>query len=292
MESALTQHSGLAEAGLTGDAHLEGAAAGTSLSLPYCRYLASALLEAVRAASDKSLDRPHLNKFTVFAETWHAASLARLSDADIANLWRLADYLMLDAACFRCLKDIVVQSEVRTGVQNQLLSLGASDKDKIAMRVKGVVAEFRLYSQHAEAVSRGLSTPTSISDIGMAVEWAHWDLLLQARAAGIEWSYGLTAYAAACGHLHLLQRLRYAGCPWDEDVVNNACWHEYESIAIWALDNGAPTYGKWLKVATRSGCQQVLRWAWEHGRLPANMIPVLKQKAQNYPAIANWLDSL
>jgi hypothetical protein len=47
--------------------------------------------------------------YTVFAETWHADSLARLSDADLANLWRLADYLMLDEACLKCLEDVVVQ---------------------------------------------------------------------------------------------------------------------------------------------------------------------------------------
>jgi hypothetical protein len=135
MESALIQHSGLAEAGATGDALLEGAAAGTTLSLPYCRCLASALLEAVRAASDESLDQPQFNKLTIFAETWHATTLARLSDADIANLWRLADYLMLDATCFRCLEDVAVQREVRSGVPNRLLSLGPANKDKITRRV-------------------------------------------------------------------------------------------------------------------------------------------------------------
>jgi hypothetical protein len=250
-------------------------------------------LEAVRAASDESLDQPQLNQYTVFAETWHAASLAWLSDADVANLWRLADYLMLDAASFHCLEDVAVQRHLRSGVPNRLLCLGASSKDTIAMRVNDVVGPLRYCSHHTDAVARGLSMPTDIDDM-IEAHWAHWDLLLQARAAGIHWTHSLTATAAWYDHSRLLQRLRQAGCPWNGDVVRNACWSGNENIAIWALDNGAPTYGGWLETATRLGCQQVLRWAWEHGRLPPNMIPELEQTARNYDqsAIATWLDSL
>jgi hypothetical protein len=297
MESALIQHSGVAEAGVTGDALLEGAAAGTTMSLPYCRHLASALLEAVRAAHDELLDRPQLNKLTVFAETWHAASLALLSDADIANLWRLADYLMLDAACFRCLEDVVVQREVRSGVPNQLLSMEAANKHKIIVRVADLIDCLPRYDKHVESVARGLSMPVDGADTAAAANWAHWDLLLQARAAGIQWTHRLATAAASCGHLHLLQRLRHEGCPWDEDVVRtacvryesmrHACWR-YESIAVWALENGAPTYGNWLETATRSGCQQVLLWAWDHGRLPANKIPALKWNATHIGERIGW----
>jgi hypothetical protein len=56
----------VAEAGVTGNALLEGAAAGTSLSLPYCRYLLSALLTAVSTAADASMEQPQFNKFHHF----------------------------------------------------------------------------------------------------------------------------------------------------------------------------------------------------------------------------------
>jgi hypothetical protein len=130
--------------------------------------------------------------------------------------------------------------------------------------------------------------------MNMAAHWAHWDLLLQARAAGVQWTESLTAVAASRGHLRLLQRLRQAGCPWDEAVVDYACFFRYENIVIWALNNGAPTSGSWLETATRWDSQQVLRWAWEHGRLPADTIPELQVMARNCgkSAIATWLDSL
>jgi hypothetical protein len=60
MEARLLQRSGLAEAGVDGEALLEGAATATSLSLPYCQYLVSVLMEATVAAADPALDQPQL----------------------------------------------------------------------------------------------------------------------------------------------------------------------------------------------------------------------------------------
>jgi hypothetical protein len=122
MEARLLQRSSLAEAGVDGEALLEGAATGTSLSVPYCQYLVSVLMEATVTAADPAIDHPQLNDYTVFCDTWHAASLARLSDADLANAWRLAEYLLLSADCFRCLDEVTAQRRIRSaGVVNHRL---------------------------------------------------------------------------------------------------------------------------------------------------------------------------
>src|SRR4051812_943480 len=102
----LMGHSGLREAGVVASAALECAASELSLSSPYCRYLASTMSECVAALSDSTQEQPQSNQFSVFSQTWHASSLARLSDADVANVWRLAEYLLLDADCVACLLDI------------------------------------------------------------------------------------------------------------------------------------------------------------------------------------------
>ena len=54
-------------------------------------------------------DHSHKNKWTVFCTTWHPGTLARLSDADLAEAWRLADYLYLDESCSSVLQDVAVQ---------------------------------------------------------------------------------------------------------------------------------------------------------------------------------------
>jgi hypothetical protein len=156
MDRWLLLHSGLAEACVTGQALLEGAAVGTSLSLPYCRYLVSTLLEAVVTASDKIIDQPQKNIFTVFAETWHAASLAHLSDADIANAWRLVDYLMLDAACVRCLEDVTVQRQARSGVANQLITAPIRN---VIKRLSFLTALLSVPVVTPLAIARGVDVP-------------------------------------------------------------------------------------------------------------------------------------
>jgi hypothetical protein len=151
MEAFFLQRSSVAEAGVTGEALLEGAATGTTLALPYCRYLLTALLDAVSAASDETIYQPQLNKRTVFADTWYEGSLARLANADIANLWRLTDYLMLDTACLKCLEDVIVQRQLRSGIVNQLLPASAISPGRRADMLTFV---------GLSRVAKGLAVPT------------------------------------------------------------------------------------------------------------------------------------
>jgi hypothetical protein len=172
MEARLLQRSGLAEAGVDGEALLEGAATATSLSVPYCQYLVSVLMEATVAAADPELEQPQLNDLTVFCETWHAASLARLSDADLANAWRLAEYLLLDGACFKSLEDVVVQRALRSGTANQLLPyLVMAPGGGVATRTSTIHGRATCYGSAAHIrAARGLDVPTGAGGLGAAAE--------------------------------------------------------------------------------------------------------------------------
>jgi hypothetical protein len=288
-EAHLLAHSGLAETGVTASALLDGAVAGLSLAKPYCKYLSSALMQAVTTATDESIHQPQLIVYTVFAEIWHCASLACLSDADIANAARLADYLMLDAVCICCLTDVSVQRQLRSGVKNSLLpesvSAGAHARVLKALDSLPTLTSF-------VNTARGLTVPTDTHYVRIASKWGHWDLMLQARAAGVEWRdvRGM-ADAAWLGHLPMLRQLRQHGCAWDEGVISSAWLRGHECLAIWALDNGAPSPDNWLDSVARSGCLRVLRWAWEHGR-NTQVLPRLKQAAFFRTDVVKWLDSL
>jgi hypothetical protein len=298
MEALLQQRSGLAEAGVDGQALLEGAATGTTLALPYCRYLVTMLLQAVTAASDEAMDsdQPQLNAYTVFCQTWHEETLARLSNADIANLWRLVGYLMLDAACLTCLEDVVVQRHVRSGRHNTLLPTGAIvEGSAIVQRPRAILARTWYNEWHTSRVARGLEVPV-FTELQEAATWGHWDLLQQARAAGAPWTRNITIGAVLGGHLRLLQQLRQAGCPWDFDVVENACKGGHTKLAIWALENNAPRGVFWREYAALWCRPAVLQWARSHDALPDDYVPslieLIRVAVVKNAAVATWLGSL
>jgi hypothetical protein len=68
----------------------------------------------------------------------------------------------------------------------------------------------------------------------------------------------------------------------------------HERLAVWALDNGAPTSPSWLRTAAHSGCLAVLQWAQSKARLPPADIPQLRDVAAEagHNAVVAWLDSL
>ncbi len=284
--------SGLTEAGVTGGL-VDGAAAGTSLSLPYCTYLLPVLLDAVASTEDASLYQPQLNELTVFAETWHAASLARLSDADIANAWRLADYLMLDAACVGCLEDVIVQRQARWGVANQFIT---PQSVTVSNRVASITELLDDHPPSLRPVARGVAVLHDRNEIPTAALWGHWDLLRRAQASGLAWHDIAPSAAAQGGQLRLLQRLRHARCSWNEMVIHHAISKGHGDLAIWAIEHGAPTFSgsDLLADAASFECFPVLRWAWSNGRLRLEDISKLRQRARNYGhnRTVAWLDEL
>ncbi len=106
------QRCGLAEAGITADAHLEGAAAGTFLSLPYCQFLVLAVVQATASTADQTADQSRRNNSCSVHNFLLRGGTVHSLRADIANSWRLAGYLIEDDTCFRCRNDVFVQREV------------------------------------------------------------------------------------------------------------------------------------------------------------------------------------
>jgi hypothetical protein len=119
---------------------------------------------------------------------------------------------MLDAACFICIEDVVVQRAVRSATGNQLLPAEANAKgSRIRMRTNEICdkAAYPL-APYAGVIARGLMVPNS-STLHIAALWGHWDLLQQARLAGVPWGELVARWATTGGHLGLLRR---RGCPW------------------------------------------------------------------------------
>lgn len=285
----LLHRSGLADVGVDGAAVLEGAAAGLSLAAPFCEYLLAALADAVMTTADSSQEQPHLNRFTVFAERWHATSLANLSGADVANLWRLAEYLLLDALCLRCIADVVVQRQLRSGVRNHLLSPVQSEV--VVQRVADVDALLEWEHDDLQGqieVAKGLAVPWDWCSMETAALWGQQEAVQQARAARVEWdSYAtqgdsyVPAEAAAGGHLRLLQWMRQQAppCPWDDHVILASTCRHHNHVAIWALENKAPRPSAWIEQAAKWGNLTVLQWARNHGRLQSSQMEMLLKAA-------------
>jgi hypothetical protein len=320
MEAIIFPHCGLAGAGLPLDALLTGAADGLLLPEPYCPQLASALADALSHAVDSTREQPQRNPYSVFCTTWHADSLARLSDADIANAWRLADYLLLDEACAACLRDVVVQRELRTGVVNRLYPLRrkgimvatwARLEAIRAMPPRGYLfdTDYRLV--------RGVAVPRDAWECKVAAMWGQAGPLLEETARAIWSTDSDVATNASFGrHWALLRRLVSEGCPLNQQVVINACYHGEEGEAVWALEQGAvpghyngrntdddDDYGwwprmrshthawdDWLRVAAHCGCLAVLAWARARGRLPDDALPGLRWRGT--PEVRAWMDGL
>jgi hypothetical protein len=169
------------------------------------------------------------------------------------------------------------------------------------------------------AVIRGAAVPDAPGLCFRAAQWGHWDLLLQARAAGQEWSARTAAGAAWGGHTGLLRRLVAAGCPWDTQVreeplhicvssflactvcvcvcvraqvVYLACLYVHPDTAIWALEAGAPVHEDWLDSVAACGCVPVLQWALRRGRLNlADAAPSMVELAREYGKahVVEWI---
>jgi hypothetical protein len=281
MDNQLLARSGLSEAGVTAEVALEGAAASAHLVLPYCVYLLSAMSSALSVSVPDYSSRT--GELTVYSSTWHASSLGRLSDADIANLWRLADYLMLDAACFRCVEDVAVQRKARSGVSN--LFLNADTSTRIGARADRLPEIWLDMGDNYVAVARGLQTPTgSPLDLFFAAMWGHHELIMRVRAAECSWDnvdHCFIAGAAYGNNVQLLQKLRETGCRWADTTLFFALRTCTGEAAVWALANGAPTYVSWLSDAARFGCLPALQWAWANERLPVDLIPQLRDKVDS-----------
>jgi hypothetical protein len=156
------------------------------------------------------------------------------------------------------------------------------------------------YADRQIIVARGLAVPTDAGGVPVAAQWGHWDLIEQATRAGVDARNTpfVCSGAAYGGHLRLLKLLRLHNFAWDWQVVFRSCLTHNEEMAIWALENEAPVYRddtcSWLQDAASCGCLKVLRWAHEHGRLPAGDIPAIIRTADDERQydVVSWLRTI
>ncbi len=292
----MLRHCGVAEAGVSGNVVLASAAAELGYYPAFCGHLASALSAAVDAVDNDGDDacrwQPQTNVRTVFAVTWHAASLARLPDAELAHAWRLADYLMADTSVVRCLQDVAVQRRARTGVARGLLRALPTQR-AIRARLAEVMDVVRWHVPEIEPLVRGLRLPRTESltalwiQCSITARWGHAHQLLALRALGVEWGTSWTANAAYGGQLPLLQRLVELGCPWDDAVVSCAASQGHLALVLWALRAGAPSDDKFWRYVVTLGRRwlPVLQWALDSARLSRGSLGAMIDAAADDPYV-------
>ncbi|KAG5188362.1 hypothetical protein JKP88DRAFT_287446 [Tribonema minus] len=124
-------------------------------------------------------------------------------------------------------------------------------------------------------------------ELRTAVESAHLPTLqwMQQQCSDRHFNHRLCRFAAAAGHLEVLQWLRNAKCEWDESTCVSAAQHGHLAVLQWAIANGCD----WrpgtavCAAAAAGGHLHVLQWAranrcaWDeetcalaamHGHLP------------------------
>lgn len=82
-------------------------------------------------------------------------------------------------------------------------------------------------------------------------------MLRYARANGCAWNVLTCAYAAAAGHLDVLQWAREEGCPWNEATCAFAAAGGHLEILQWARARGCPWGEETCASAARGGRLEV-----------------------------------
>jgi hypothetical protein len=236
------------------------------MSREYCDYLIHTLARAWQ---------PQLQlefiPMIIFPTTSFVTSLARLSDVDIANAWRLADYLTLSRACVLLLKYVALQRWLRSGVRNYFFD------DAQTAELRGdydIIEKFFNDIDMQRGTTRfsialGLEQPATTAEMYIAATWGQLQTIRGARSDGCPWDEMVLAAAASHGHLDTLKYLRQAGCPWNDAAFGGAMVSFRSSLAIkltllWLLEHGAPLPTAWLEIAADMGRTYVLQWALDH----------------------------
>jgi hypothetical protein len=257
------------------DAVLQAAETELVLVVPYCQYLlekldsaltkvelngARLLVAGFPGALPECYKHPMRNIYTVFVDTWHSDSLATLSDADVANLWRLAEYMMLGDVCIQLLTDVVVQRHVRASVPNRLIQ-SIYARDNIDKRVSEILCKLPR-RDYCRAIARhgcnsnnqyfdGLSADESDGMPKAAIMWGHLNapglslqrwLLPSTTSSVLPTSVMLFNWlfnAASTNQVQVLKLLhQYSG--YYNKAVFEYCirFHSYDS-AIWWLEQSS-----------------------------------------------------
>lgn len=70
--------------------------------------------------------------------------------------------------------------------------------------------------------------------------------------------------AAASGHLHIIEYLRQAGCPWDDNTVSAAAAGGHLDVFAYAVENGCDYTPYAFKMAAVNGRVNILQYAYDN----------------------------
>ncbi len=293
----------------------DGASAALRLSGAYCEYLLGGLSTAIEAAADPLRDQPHLNVRTVFCDDWHSGTLSRFSDADIANAWRLADYLMLPALAVRCLEDVSVQRTVRSSpgggrskpkysplppaplIPERLSLLNEQQLRGVSTRVADI-RDVVYKSSNILSLVSGVAIPVDGAQFYTSATWGHLSVLQAAHAAGCKGAAIRSAQNAPAfnGHKKVWEWL-LTHASLHGPAIRHACMRGHQQMAIWAVARAPKHLLGTLQTATEFNSLHVLEWARDNGHLTQAMIRHLISLVDRFPWIRNnkshtWLQSL
>jgi hypothetical protein len=293
------------------------------LSPLYLEYLIEAMLSAVYSVERGHSPRPHTNPFTVYVKTWHESSLAKLSDADIARAWEVADFLMLDRVFITCLADVVVQREVRTAAalvrsSRSLLTAEQRRNGGITLRVRKlelkslpVAPGARLHSkfdprvvnQRCRVAATGVKMPADEKEFMLACRFGHVNTIREAHAtlklakvkqmAKNAIAYGEAAYAGHWSVFNLLEQLRvpyhmaFTAIRFAAERGDLRMVQRLHDDASYSgVDSGC---WDWRLYAARKGHRHILEYAQKEGELDSFYIKD-ELLAWHMPAhIKEWL---
>jgi hypothetical protein len=207
--------------------------------------LGTALVSAVRATENESLYQPQRNVFTIFTCPWHV-EFSSLTDADLANAWRLADLMALDRACVACIVDTVVQRAVRARKLSPLLAEGQTAA--VVARVAEVQGIIDGLDGGRWDVAAGIAAPDPGSAgsgrLATAARWGHVAALRDATSH----LTSLSSSAAGTGACAAASK-RTAFAP-IQATCSGGSW--VEAVALAAIEGGQLAVLQWLLEEARA----------------------------------------
>jgi hypothetical protein len=170
---------------VSAEAVISAASVALTLGSTYIVYVTAPFALALKDAASASNAS---NDYSVFCTTWYEDTVGRLSDADIANLLRLADFMLLTRQSCEPLVSVTAQRELRArpreglkrASERRLFSDMPQHEAAVAYRVRRV----RLPKKSTAWLKHD---NTERSEAGEAALWGQLATLQQAQSQGLTW---------------------------------------------------------------------------------------------------------
>jgi len=118
----------------------------------------------------------------------------------------------------------------------------------------------------------------------------HLEVVNYLRWLGISWDERTCANAAMNGHLELLKWAREHECPWDWETCANAALNGHLKLLKWAREHECPWNANTCSNAAKNGHLEILKWAREH-ECPWNANTCSNAAENGHLAVLKWARS-